>query len=74
MDAMFVMFGELSRRTSPYTSYFFDRRSSERNEPSWPVVPVTKAVFAIRGGKRVGGYLHIARERAVTGSTPRGRG
>src|SRR5206468_2156641 len=44
---MLPMFGTLSRRTSPNTSYPFFRRSSIRYEPSWPVAPVTRADFTI---------------------------
>src|SRR5438309_11666188 len=44
---MWPMFGTLSRRTSPNTSYPFFRRSSIRYEPSWPVAPVTRADFTI---------------------------
>src|SRR5207253_1779941 len=45
---MLPMFGTLSRRTSPNTSYPFFRRSSIRYEPSWPVAPVTRADFTRR--------------------------
>src|SRR5256885_7009396 len=44
---MLPVFGTLSRRTSPYTSYPLLNRSSIRYEPSWPVAPVTRADFAI---------------------------
>src|SRR5207253_161994 len=44
---MLPMFGTLSRRTSPNTSYPFFRRSSIKYEPSWPVAPVTRADFTI---------------------------
>jgi hypothetical protein len=37
----------LARRMRPWTSYPFDRRSSARYEPSWPVTPVISAFFGV---------------------------
>ena len=33
------------RLSTPCTSYPFSMRNSARNDPSWPVIPVIKAVF-----------------------------
>src|SRR5690348_13654232 len=39
----------LERRTMPMTVYPFERSNSAKYEPSWPVMPVISARFAIEG-------------------------
>src|SRR5260370_1116352 len=57
----------LARRTRPWTSYPFSRSSSARYEPSWPVMPVTRArrdvgadAECARGGGGVEGGAGLA--------------
>lgn len=42
-----VVSNDEARRLSPWTSYPFDRRSSAREAPSCPVIPVIRAFFTM---------------------------
>src|SRR5262245_3402164 len=54
MAAMRSKFSVLARRTMPTTRYPLVSSSSARYEPSWPVIPVIRAVLAPAGDAGVG--------------------